>query len=266
MLTLAACESLLSSLPDGARSFGPPAIYQQWWSLTQECSGLSGDFGDVKWYRVDDQSSFPVGEGASANGAWEKDGNRIILAGDAVLSGDLVRHEMLHALLRTGGHPRAVFVGDCDGTVVCTDQCLIEGGAAAPPDPNTDSVAPSALDVGASLTPIDPGSGILGGNFTMIVTARNRLTHPVIIKTPRVGIGPITYSFIVFSPSFSSAVEIPAEAPEETRFAASEQKKFVFDFHIGNGGTRYEIPPGRQTFIGEYASVAAPGLNVVVSP
>jgi hypothetical protein len=256
----------LSSLPDGARSFDPPAIYQQWWSLTKECSGLSGDFGDVKWYRVEGKSSFPIGEGVSANGAWEKDGNRIILAGDAVLSGDLVRHEMLHSLLGTGGHPRAVFVGGCDGTVVCTDRCLLEGGDAAPPDPSADSVSPSALEVAATLTPTAPSSNILDGNFTMIVTAKNTLTRPVIIRTPRYGIGPITYSFLVFSPSFSSDVEIPAEAPEETRFGASEEKKFVFDFHIGTGGTRYEVPPGRQTFIGEYASVAAPGLNVIVSP
>jgi hypothetical protein len=265
-LLLCACESLFSSLPNGAQSFDPPAIYQQWWNLTEECSGLSGSFGDVKWYRVEGESRFPIGEGALANGAWEKDGNRIILAGDAVLAGDLVRHEMLHSLLKAAGHPRSAFVGKCDGTVVCTDRCLSEGGEAAPPDPSADSVSPSVLDVNATITPSAPSSSILDGNFTMIVTAKNRSAVPVIIRTPRFGFAPVTFSFLVFSQTFSSGAAIQAEAPESTRFAASEEKQFVFDFHIGFGDSRYEAPPGNLTFLADYGSVAAPGLNVVVSP
>lgn len=100
----------------------------------------------------------------------------------------------------------------------------------------------------------------------MIVTATNTTSAPVIIRPVKVGFGPVTYSFVIFSRQNSSAADIQAEAPEETRFAALETKKFIFDFHIGAGPTRYDLPPDEYTFIASYASVPAEALHVVVSP
>lgn len=264
-LLLCSCE-LFSSLPGGAERFDPPAIYREWWSFTEECSGITGDYDRVNWYRIPGDSSFPVGNGSDANAAWDHDGNRIIIAGSAVFAGDLVRHEMLHALLQASGHPRDAFITHCDGTVVCTDRCILDAGAAPPPDPEADSVAPTVLTVHAEVIPSAPSSSISEGAFMMIVTAMNTTSAPVIIRSPRGGFGPVTYEFRIFSRVNSSDAEIQAEAPEETRFAPLETKKFIFDFHVGAGPTRYDLTPDQYTIIASYADQPAEAIHVLVSP
>lgn len=37
---LGACEIATAPLPHGAERFDPPAVYAQWWSLTEQCSGI----------------------------------------------------------------------------------------------------------------------------------------------------------------------------------------------------------------------------------
>jgi hypothetical protein len=123
--------------PAGSRQFNPPARYKAWWRLTESCSGLSGDFSKVRWYRVPNSDSFSL-EGSTVNGAWYADGNRIALGDSEVNNGALVRHEMLHALLRNGNHPRNQFLGNCSDIVVCIDRCVHDGGG--PPD--TSDAAP----------------------------------------------------------------------------------------------------------------------------
>ena len=71
---------------------------------------------------------------------------------------------------------------------------------------------------------------------------------------------------IVGSP-ISSSYDMRAEVPEVTRFAPLETKRFIFDFHIGQGETRYYEPPGTFQFKGAYGGVWAPNAaTVVVSP
>ena len=52
---------------------------------------------------------------------WYSDGNRIVLVKQAVTWNIGVRHEMLHALLRVGTHPREYFLDRCRGVVYCGD-------------------------------------------------------------------------------------------------------------------------------------------------
>jgi hypothetical protein len=71
----------------------------------QTCSGLLGDFAEVRWFIVP-QSLFPCREGM-CSGVWVRPHS--IYIAEAFLSGvrfRTVKHEMLHELLRGGlDHP-----------------------------------------------------------------------------------------------------------------------------------------------------------------
>jgi hypothetical protein len=264
---LAACESMAPRLPPGAQRFTPPSIYQQWWALTEQCSGRSGNFADVRWYRVPGAIDIPLGDGTMVNGLWKPDGNEIVLAGESELAGDLVRHEMLHALLRTPGHDRSEFVGRCGGTVACIGPCLTDGGP-PPPDPAAVAVAPSTLEIEVEVVPNAPGASVNDGMFMMIITARNPARTPVIVQLPPSGdAGPsVTYEYRVTQSSFSTESNVREDAPEETRFAPLEEKRFIFDFHVGSDNG-YVVPPGTYRFGGAYGDAWAPNPpTVTISP
>ncbi len=266
---LEACDLTGPALPAGAAHFVPPAVYQQWWQLTEECSGSPGSFADVRWYRVPGVDVIPLGDGTSVNARWDASGNRIILAGDTEFAGDLVRHEMLHALLRSGGHPRNAFIARCGGVVVCTQECITEAGPAPQPDPAAQVVAPTALEIGVEVTPGAPSSSVNDGNFMMVVTAKNAFASPVIVQLPASGdAGPsVSFGFEIVGRSGASLFSERADVPEVTRFAPLETKRFIFDFHIGQGDTRYYQLPGTFQFKGSYGGVWAPNPpTVVVSP
>jgi hypothetical protein len=266
---LEACDLTGPALPAGAEHFAPPAVYQQWWQLTEECSGTSGNLADVNWYRIPSVDMIPLADGTLVNARWDASENRIILAGDTEFAGDLVRHEMLHALLRGGGHPRNEFIARCAGVVVCTEDCITEAGPAPQPDPAAKLVAPSALEIGVEVTPGAPSSSVNGGNFMMVVTARNPSASPVIVQLPPSGdAGPsVSFSYHIVGSPISSSYDMRAEVPEVTRFAPLEMKRFIFDFHIGIDDSRYYKAPGNYQFNGAYGRVWAPNApTVVVSP
>ncbi len=266
---LSACDATAPKLPAGAERFTPPAVYQQWWKLTEQCSGLSSNMSDVTWYRVPGAAQIPLTDGTLVNGRWDPVGNRIILAGDSQLEGDLVRHEMLHALLHSGGHPRSVFIGRCGGTVVCTEQCLTDGGAAPPPDPTARMVSPHALEIGVEVIPQAPSSSVNDGTFMMFVTARNTAASPVVVQLPPAAdAGPgVSFSCYINGDSGWSSYYMRAEAPEVTRFAAFEVKRFIFDFRVSAGSSRYDVSPGTYLFNGAYGGAWAPNPPAItVSP
>ena len=89
-----------------------PDRYPDLWSDTERCSGLHGTLASVHFYVVPHVTSWQVGN-KSVLGVWEKHGNRIILAEFTVDFDIVVRHEMLHALLGRGDHPREYFVVRC---------------------------------------------------------------------------------------------------------------------------------------------------------
>jgi hypothetical protein len=269
VLALVACRAPTTPLPSGAERFSPPAVYAEWWGLTEACSGLTGDFSAVAWYRIPNSETVPFGEGGVVNGVWEGDGNRIILGGDDLDEGDLVRHEMLHALLQRGGHPRSMFIGRCRSTVVCTGQCITDGGPAPAPDPSAIAVRPESLKVSVEIVPTAPGGDVKGGYFMMIVSARNPFGVPVIAQLPPSGdAGPsASFGYFIRSGSDTRQYDLRAEVPEDSEFAASETKRMIFDYHVGAGDTRYELPPGVFFFDGGYSSVGSVNVPLVtVSP
>jgi hypothetical protein len=269
LFLLEGCDPTGSLLPLGAEPFVPPRVYEQWWQLTEQCSGVTGNFGAVSWYRVPGVGDIPLGDGTLVGGEWDERANRIVLAGTQELAGDLVRHEMLHALLRAPGHPRAEFISRCGGTVVCTQQCIKDAGRAPQPNPSAISVSPSSLEIAVEVTPSAPGSSVNDGNFMMVVTARNPSSSPVIVQLPASGDAgpPVSFSYDIEGASKGFSYDMRAEVPEVTWFAPFEEKQFIFDYHIGTGDSRYEKPPGTYQFNGGYGGVWAPNApTVVVSP
>lgn len=99
--------------PLGASTWSPPANYKAWWLRTQECSGKTGEFSEVKWFVVPGES-FECPDGKCV-GRWEP-GQRIYIASTYVTHEMVVRHEMLHALLNRSGHPNPPFAAGCQLT------------------------------------------------------------------------------------------------------------------------------------------------------
>ena len=97
------------------RSWAVPTLglYQEWWDKTVACSGRSGKMTDVSFYAVDAPSGAIELAGELAHAWWVREGNRIYLPASALGEEWLVRHEMLHALLKRGSHPADVFVDAC---------------------------------------------------------------------------------------------------------------------------------------------------------
>jgi hypothetical protein len=79
------------------------------WEELLACSGLTGNFGGVTWFRA---TSITVG-GTVYAGFWFEDWNRIVIGDDYINNDRVVKHEMMHALLDLGGHPQGYFNGPC---------------------------------------------------------------------------------------------------------------------------------------------------------
>ena len=116
-LVLTFCDRLVAPpLPADAEQFSPPAIYSTWWNMTQECSAQSGSFGAVTWYKTDQDLHDPR-NGDELTGYWSSADNRIVLKTGEMLDGSLVRHEMLHAILKRTDHPAQYFADQCAALV-----------------------------------------------------------------------------------------------------------------------------------------------------
>src|SRR5688500_18177656 len=96
--------------PAGSQPWEPPAIYREWWAATEACSGLSGDFDRVEWMVVPGES-FDCASGQCV-GHWDTD-HKIWLADEWKEHEMVVRHEMLHDLMRRSGHPNPPFGNGC---------------------------------------------------------------------------------------------------------------------------------------------------------
>jgi hypothetical protein len=103
-----------SDTPSGAIPITTPAIYSEWFARTESCSGLQGNLTTVQWYVVPGVETFDTDAGPKV-GMWVKQGGRevIVLAGNYQNHEMVVRHEMLHSLLRAHGHPADYFVARC---------------------------------------------------------------------------------------------------------------------------------------------------------
>jgi hypothetical protein len=67
-------------------------------------------------------------------GAWLRSGNRIVVGEYVSEHPAIVRHEMLHAILQRGDHPREYFVSRCGSVVDSPDLHYTLAFAPAPPN------------------------------------------------------------------------------------------------------------------------------------
>ncbi|MFN2603646.1 MAG: hypothetical protein ABR582_12930 [Gemmatimonadaceae bacterium] len=266
---LSACGELVDpALPPNAQALSPPPVYARWWAMTESCSGLSGDLASINWIEVPGAATFQFGSDL-VNGYWSAASNRIVLSEDAILDGGVVRHEMLHALVRRRGHTRADFLTNCGGVVDCGAQCLDDAGPPAPLDASVITVPGDSIVVGVEVDPEAPKSTIDDGFFTIAVTARNPAAHRVFVQFLFGGTG-IGWSFH-YSMRGPLGEVIGGEPPLDPGiaiFAAGETKRQVFDFTIG--GNRHpltqSLASGTYTVQGTFAGHSAVRAPVVVGP
>jgi hypothetical protein len=259
--------------PSDAEEFSPPAVYATWWKMTEACSGMTGHLGAITWFRTGQAlHAFPSGD--PLGGYWTPVGNRIVLTNDLALDGGVVRHEMLHALIRKGGHPRNQFLGKCMGTVLCPDACIRDGGPYAHPAETPIHVTGDSIAITLDIEPGNPASAHDGGFFSMTVIVRNRSTHWVTVPSS------LSQNFPGYTgPDSSRTFEIDVRGPtggimipeglfdlSEWIFAPGETKKHVFDFAIGNDLRASRLPPGNYLARGGYSDYWAAYSSFVIGP
>ncbi len=268
VVALVACRNLVDpELPSNAEEFTPPSVYSRWWAMTEACSGLSGDLSSVSWFVVPGVSTIVL-EGQPVEGYWSLPGNRIVMAGAGKLSGGLVRHEMLHALRKARGHPRAKFLEDCSGVVACTEACIRDAGPPPPLDPAAIQVGPESLEVQVDVEPATPTRAVHDGFFTLIVSVRNPRTYPVVVLLPPQPIGgaPTSFSFDWIGQSTVMSGHEFALDPGVSVFVVGETKRQVFDFKIGNDLASRALPPGTYVLRGGYGGHLETHSPVVLLP
>jgi hypothetical protein len=266
LIAAAACTEF-QALPAGSESFEPPAEYQLWWSMTESCSQLRGSLAAIDWSFVPGAAVLP-GDDRELGGEWFEQGNRIVLAGGEVADGSLVRHEMLHALVRASNHPRFEFLERCAGIVACSGRCLSDGGAPPIPPNGTPIVSPSVLNIDVEVQPAAPSSANFSGYFTVVVTAHNPSDHAVVVQLPPSGdAGPsISFSFSVRSSSAGTSSSDRAYDSEVTFFTAGETKREAFDLHLGGDREHGGLEPGAYTAAGSFGDFVSRQISFTLSP
>jgi len=92
--------------PNGAAPLEVPPSYYTWWAEVERCAQQSADIGRVRFWVVKGEN-FPCPNGPCI-GHWRSP-HHVYVAEAWVNDAALVKHEMLHDILGSGEHPRAVF-------------------------------------------------------------------------------------------------------------------------------------------------------------
>lgn len=236
--------------------------------MTQACSGITGSLGAVTWYKTDQPLNNPQ-TGDPIIGYWNSANNQIVLVSSAMLDGEAVRHEMLHALVRKPGHPRNQFLGNCAGTVACQGACITDAGTFPPPPVSPIQVTGDSLDITMSIAPRNPTPAVDGGFFTITVFVRNRSAHWATVMPAFTYTDPLrSFTFVVLNSDIAGGLtggEIAVD-PSERIFAPGESKKQVFDFRIGDDAFGQQFPAGNYIVRGGYSDYLSGDSTLVLGP
>ena len=268
-------------LPGDAEQFVPPPVYAQWWAMVEECSGLQGSLENVQWFAVPEQLWNPANTTEPVAGYWSLASNRIVLNSNDTVNGGVVRHEMLHALLRGQGHPRSAFLQKCGGVVSCPSLCVKDAGAPPSPDPATPRVTPADIEITSAVSVVSPSSATQPSFGTFTIFAHNPFAYPIVVVLPaRSGGGtPTTYQYGIIRTVSGGGVGSGDLAYDigVTYFAAGETKRDVFDFAIivgdapslgvvpGLGPVGIALPPETYLFSGDYGGHSATDIRIILN-
>ncbi len=249
---LTACNHFTTgpSLPSGSVRMVPPPQYQVWWDMVQECSGFTGSIADVSWYQLPGAISLP---GSLVTGTWYQRGNRILLAGQHVLDGELVRHEMLHALTQAAGHPQEQFQDKCGGIVTCSSSCMADGDGPLPIPDDAIRAAPAILHHEISVVRNPVSIARDGDNVSIVLATTNPFHEPI--------------WFPVSQNTFSVRIEPEGSGPTVHRTARTTAPRLG----ILAQGRRQQafdltLPPGDYFVHGFLAGAAMGTVQFSVSP
>lgn len=230
--------------PDGALPFTPPAVYASWWSMVEQCAGRAARFDAVRWFVMPGAHSFDLGDLRVA-GVWTRAGNAITVGEHARMNGQLVRHEMLHAILQMGSHPRSQYLARCAGVVTCGENCIREAGPADLPGAAVPRVLPTALNVKVAVAPGTPTSAKDDGWFTLTVEAKNGRSTPVVIDLPPSVAGSSRgFAFDLVGPLVAYRRSVRVVDDAVTYFPPGATKQYVFDFQLAGTGNPAGLVPG----------------------
>jgi hypothetical protein len=264
---IAACDRLVDPpLPSDAETFTPPPVYETWWKMTEACSGLTGSFAAVSWVKTNEFLR-DINNGDPIVAYWTARSNRIVLTNTSTTSGGTVRHEMLHALYKGGGHPRNLYLGKCAGLVHCQNSCITDGGPYQQPPVTPIQIPGDSIEITMSVEPKNPTFAHDDGFFSITVMARNRTQRwaTVIPVYPGLSV-PHTFSFQVAGPFGGLNQAELGFDPSQTIFAPGETKRHVFDFSIGTDMPAFELPPGNYTVRGSFADYLSRDSSFVIGP
>ena len=259
---LAACAALGCDADvrgDGAVAFVPPAVYERWWALTESCSGLSGSLKSVRWMRAP-ASVLQSAEGAGTVAYWSSKDNRIVLATTAVANGRIVRHEMLHALGRSRGHPVALFQNQCEGVVRCDEACKDDGDV-PPQTASAIRVPVDSLDIAITSFPAQPSRSAYDGAFQLIVTVTNPAPYAVTVEL-RAEDPAIAVSVSPGDLRLTADHEIGR--PRLAFIGPGQRKQYVFDLRAGDPTNRIVFESGLYQLRGLFDGLSTAPLALVV--
>ena len=269
----AGCREALAPLPDGAESFAPPPVYARWWQMVETCSGLRGSLEGVRFFQVPGVRVIRSPSGREAEGYWSSGGNRIVLAGALTEVGALVRHEMLHALVRGAGHPREYYLRRCAGEVVCAGACVRDGGPTPAAPAGTRVVGPQTMTLAVVVAPEPPARTVNDGFFTVALSVRNPSDTPVEVRlaaSPYGGIG-ILQATVTRSLRRHELLRVIEDA-ESLRLAPGEERRWYFDLRVGDvwtadlQQTRVLVTPGPIAVAMTLGGRSAPVRGIEVQP
>ena len=236
--------------------------------MVESCSGVTRPLANVTWFGVPG-SLFQL-EGEFVTGYWSAASNRIVLADSSRLDGSVVRHEMLHALIRQSGHPRSAFLEKCAGLVSCTTECVADAGPAGTANIEYANVPPDSLEISIQILPNPPTLSVDDGVFSVVVSARNRAIIPVNVVLPSVaGLPMAPFSFEIrglatLAPRVVASLDL-SDASVRT-FAAGETKRQYFDFNIGSVVRNRTVAPASYRFTGSYGTRSASLSPIIIAP
>ena len=265
-LAIVVCSSATEpKLPNDAEEFSPPPVYSTWWNMTQACSRLTGSVSGVTWYSTA-EVVHDLSTGDVIAGYWVSGSNRVVLNSSVMMDGGIVRHEMLHALIQHGGHPRSQFLGNCAGTVDCERACAADAGPYPNPPETPLHVGTESIEITMLVDPATPTHAVDAGRFSITVMTHNLTSHWVTV-TPASGVDPNqTFSVDVHGANGATGRSQMSVDQSERIFAPGETKKHVFDLVIGDYPFSNQLLPGDYVVRGGFAGWWSADKAFTISP